>query len=282
MAARTLSQVISELSGTYNPQIKSIQQQQAAIPGQIATEEQGLQAKQTQAFDDILGGARQRGLGFSGIPLSEQAKYTSTEFLPALARLRQSGNERKTSLQDAINQIYERRNTLGQQIYQGGLDRAEQKRQFDLNYKLAQQSAADARRSAASAFSPSMGYGGTPTPSGGISASAIQRKDKGFNFTNAKGQPVSAAVYAAAKGIAFRDLLTQMAKAGDKGAKQALGFVGNDLGYDPNKVNNPSLASLYNNLVWGTGRQATPYNAPQKRAPFQMNSNVSNAMRFNF
>lgn len=157
MAVKSLDQVLSELQGTYQPQIDTLRQRQSAIPGQIQTQEQGLQAKQTQAFGDILNGARQRGLGFSGIPLGEQAKYTSTEFLPALARLRQSGQEQATSLEDAINGVLERRNTLAQslvgQSYQQDLAErqfAEQQRQF--NESLAQQ-----RRASAAAASPTLG-----------------------------------------------------------------------------------------------------------------------------
>lgn len=166
---RTLSQIISELNPTYTPQIKAIQQQRAAIPQRQAIEQQGLEAKQGQAFNDILGGARRRGLGFAGIPLGEQANYTATEFLPSLARLKQSGNEESLSLQDAINQIYERRNTLAQQILSQRADRAEQQRQFNLNYKLSKQQAADARRSSGGGgFSPTLGglsTGGGSKPS---------------------------------------------------------------------------------------------------------------------
>lgn len=134
--ARTLSQIIAELKPTYAPQEKALRERQALIPQQIAEEEKGLQAKQTQAFGDIVSGARRRGLGFSGIPLSEQAQYTSTEFLPALARLRGQGREQALSLEEAILGIGERRNTLAQQLRQGELDRAEQQRQFNKNLQL--------------------------------------------------------------------------------------------------------------------------------------------------
>lgn len=163
MAARTLSQIVAELDPTYTPQIESIRQRQAAIPGQIEAEEKGLQAKQENAFGDILGGARRRGLGFSGIPLAEQAKYTATEYLPALARLRQSGNEQRMSLEDAILGIQERRNTLAQQVYQQEQDRAWQREQFERQMEESRRQAAAAAR--ASSFSPSFGAigGGAPT-----------------------------------------------------------------------------------------------------------------------
>lgn len=247
--ARSLQDIISELGSVYDPQVSSLRQRQELIPGQVKTEEEGLQARQSQAFDTILSGARGRGLGFSGIPLSEQARYTSTEFLPALARLRQSASERAMSLEDAILGIQERRNTLGQQIYQQEQDREEQRRQFN------EQLAAQQRSLNANRFTPTLGGGGSSTVK---SATATQRSDKGFDFTDANGQPISAATYAAAKNISFRSLLQTMANAGDAGAKQALNFVGDDYGYDPNKVRSKSLADIYNSLVWGTGRSASP------------------------
>lgn len=253
--ARTLDQIIAELGGTYNPQIESLRRRQELIPGQVAEEEKGLQARQETAFGDIVSGARRRGLGFSGIPLSEQAKYTSTEFLPALARLRQQGREQAMSLEDAILGITERRSTLAQQLREQELNREEQQRQFNENLRFQREQ--EARQAAATGFSPSFGggSGGGPAPSGGGGASMQQRGDKGFTFT-ISGQPVSAAVYAHATGQSFRSVLQKMANAGDRGAATALGFVGEDYGYDPRKVTSKGLADLYNALVWGTGRTA--------------------------
>src|SRR5688500_7318807 len=110
MAVRSLEQILSELGTVYAPQEQNLRTRQSLIPGQIAEEEKGLQAKQEQSFGEILGGARRRGLGFSGIPLQEQAKYTSTEFLPALARLKQSGRQEALTLEDALLGISERKN----------------------------------------------------------------------------------------------------------------------------------------------------------------------------
>lgn len=141
---RTLDQIIAEIDPVYSKQTDSIRQRQATLPGQIQAEEQGLQAKQTQAFDNILGGARRRGLGFSGIPLGEQAQYTASEYLPALARLRQTGREQAMSLEDAILGIQERRQNqaLGMRQY-------EQQR-FD-QYEAEQRQLEAQRRAAAAA-----------------------------------------------------------------------------------------------------------------------------------
>lgn len=161
MQPRSLEAVLSSLNSVYDPQINNIRARQSAIPGQIAEEEKGLGAKQERAFGDILGGARRRGLGFSGIPLEEQAKYTSTEYLPALAKLRQSGREQAMSLEDAILGINERRNSQGQSIYQWENQQAEARRQFDEQQKLArEQMAAQQRAAAAAAARPTFGGGG--------------------------------------------------------------------------------------------------------------------------
>jgi len=85
----------------------------------------------------------------------------------------------------------------------------------------------------------------------------IARPGGGFNFTNAQGQAISAATYAMQTGQSFRTLLGTMAAKGDTGASQALGFVGNDYGYDPNKVRDQGSANLYNALTWGDGKNIT-------------------------
>lgn len=229
--ARTLDQILAELAPVYNPQIESVRKRQALIPGQIKSEEAGLQAKQTQAFDDILGGARRRGLGFSGIPLGEQARYTSTEYLPALARLRQSGQEQAMSLEDAILGIQERRGTQAQGIYQAEQDRA----------LAAKQNAA-----LSNIFNQ-------PPPKQ-ATAKMQQRKDKGFNFVGPNGKPISAAQYSQLTGVPFRQLLQDMANAGDAGAKQALGFVGDDYGVNRGKLNasgSSTVARILNDILWG-------------------------------
>lgn len=160
MAVKTLDQVLSELQGTYQPQIDTLRQRQSAIPDQIAQNEQQLQAKQNQAFGDITDAARRRGLGFSGIPLSEQAKYTSTEYLPALANLRSTGQQQAMSLEDAINGVLERRNTLAQQLVQQSQQQDLAERQFQEQIRQFNE---QQRAAAASAFSPTY----NPSPGGG-------------------------------------------------------------------------------------------------------------------
>lgn len=148
--ARSLDQILSSLGTVYNPQIEAVKKQQALIPQQVADEEQGLKARQTESFGEIVNSARRRGLGFSGIPLGEQAKYNATEFMPALARLKTGARQQVLSLEEALNSIYERRNTFANQLQQDEKNRAFQERQFresqrQFNEQMALKRAAEAR-----------------------------------------------------------------------------------------------------------------------------------------
>lgn len=78
-----------------------------------------------------------------------------------------------------------------------------------------------------------------------------QRAGGGFNFTDATGKAISAARYAQLTGQQFRGLLNTMATRGDAGAQQTLGFVGNDMRYDPTKISQGNNASVYNSMTWG-------------------------------
>lgn len=175
MAAQTLDQVLSSLSSVYQPQLDSVASQQAALPAQYAAQDQGLQAQQQQAFGDILNGARARGTGvaFGGIPLGEQAQYTASTFLPAEANLKTSQNQASQSLIDAINKINEDKFNTANNIYQFGVT-ADQNQQSIDNAKSA---------AAASAFSPTLGSGGTTGTS-----NTIQDPTQAKNLTGGKSQ----------------------------------------------------------------------------------------------
>lgn len=227
--ARTLDQIIAELNPTFQAQTNSLQQQMGLIPEQIKTQEAALNAQKDQGYADIISGARRRGTGiaFGGIPLSEQAKYNATTYAPALANLRTAGTQQATSLQDAINAINERRDTLGQNIYQ-----TEQQRQFE-----AEQAALNRQASAANAITPTMLssiLGNTSNNSASTpSLPKIIKNDTGYNFTDPYGEPVTAAEYVQlyqnqGGKLTYRQLLQQMANDGDSNAKIALNYVGDD------------------------------------------------------
>lgn len=68
-------------------------------------ENKGLEAQKTDSFNQIQLGANRRGLNFSGIPLSEQASYLGSSFLPAVANLKAKYAQQRFNLQDAIAKI---------------------------------------------------------------------------------------------------------------------------------------------------------------------------------
>lgn len=246
--ARTLEQILGELGSVYDPQINNIRTQQSLIPEQVANEEKALGAKQVQAFDDILGGARRRGIGFSGIPLSEQAKYTSTEFLPAITRLKMDARKQATSLEDAILGINERRTTNALGLRQQDVDNDYRNQMFEFEKQKFGEQLAEQRRQAAAAagggFSPSFGGGAPAGPAPKMQA----RGGGGFNFTDAGGKAISAAKYAQLTGQDLMSLLQGMGQAGDRFAAQAW--------YQLSKTKNNTAFNnakkQYQTLFWGT------------------------------
>lgn len=102
MQPRTLEQILSEYSSIYQPSIEYLRQRQAQAPQQATADIAAAEAAQTKAYEDILTGARRRGLGFAGIPLGEQAQYASQVFAPAVLAARQKATETGQGLESSI------------------------------------------------------------------------------------------------------------------------------------------------------------------------------------
>lgn len=230
--AQTLDQILSTLNPGYDPMRQSVATQQAALPAQFDAQQQGLTAQADQAHQNILSQAQNRGLGFSGIPVGEQAKYDATTFMPAVANLKGKMIDAQTSLSDQLNKINLDQQTQGNSILQTQQARDEQQRQFDQNMAFQREQADRAARLQAqqTAALSSFGGGASSGPSGNPFGGTPQMKQSGssFNFFDENGQPVTAAAYAQKMGVGFRDLLSKMASAGDQNAKIALNYVGND------------------------------------------------------
>lgn len=244
--ARSLQQVMAELDPYYAGSKTAVQTQLDAAPVQQEAELSGLDAKLGQANDNILSAARSRGLGFSGIPVAEQAKYAATDYAPAVANLKGKYVTQKNTLTEALNSLGRDQMTQGQSIFDAEQQRDlaqqqlnEQKRQFDM--QLAE-SKAQAARAAAASGGGSYSFGGLGGGSGASpaapAASSAQMQyipTKGFNFTNG-GKGISAYAFSSIKGQDFRNVLSQMAKQGDRNAGVALSLVGSDGYADPSKL----------------------------------------------
>lgn len=190
--AQTLDQIITALNPGYDPQRALIQQQQAALPGQYQAQQQGLQAQDAQANQDILSQAQQRGLGFSGIPVGEQAKYNATTFMPAMAKLQSDQLSQQNGLADQLNKLNadQRTQAFGMQQNQQAQDLeqqkfAEQQRQFNLNYALQQQAA---KRAASGGGGIGIG-GGAPAAAPPSLAQAIQQGFRGYTAALGRANP---------------------------------------------------------------------------------------------
>jgi hypothetical protein len=257
-SARSLDQIIQELNGTYQPQINSIEQRRAALPGQLQAEEAGLQAKQGKAYEDILLGARRRGVAAGGIPLGEQAKYSATEYMPALARLRTSGQEQSRSLDDAINQIYEKRNSFGHQLKQNEDQLFEGRRQFDVNMAHQREQEQNrlreaARQSAASFAVPNFTPPSTPQKPEAPLVSANKRQNGGYNFTDQAGKPISAAKFAQVSGQPIGSVLYTMGQNGDKYAQQLYNQLKGDTMFGKgNAQYDARIKQAYAPIFWGS------------------------------
>lgn len=268
--ASTIEQIMAELDRTagYAKDREILQTRLNALPGQAEAEISGLDAKKNVAFDSILQGARGRGVGFSGIPIEEQAKYSATDYMPAIARVKTAQNEQTTGILGTLNSLSRDQRTQAQGMFESQREFDERKRQFD--QQMAEQRAARAASERAARIAASAagagdflggGGGGGPAPGGPAPAAAksatmTQRKGGGYNFTDAGGRAISAAQYARAKGVQFRDLLGVMAKGGDAGARTLLGFVGNDYGLNAKKAasgpnDTKRINSLYKAFTWG-------------------------------
>lgn len=97
-AVRKVAAVEKSLQGSIQPQLGLLDESIASNANAGAAQELGLQAKQKESFGQIEQGAQDKGMFFSGFSPDEQAKYTSTTYLPALAQLQQTIAQTRSDL----------------------------------------------------------------------------------------------------------------------------------------------------------------------------------------
>lgn len=157
----------------------------------------------------------------------------------AASGIYQGQQDKLSYAQNLYNTLYQREQEA-EQARLAELARQEQIRQFNEE---------QSRLRAASAGGGGSNFNLTPTTP---SANMAQRQNGGFNFTDANGQPISAAKYATLTGKNIGDVLYQMGKAGDSYAQR----VYNQLKSDPfyNKGNaeyDDKIKKQYNAVFWG-------------------------------
>jgi hypothetical protein len=255
MQPRTLDQIITELNQVYNPRIQNIEQQRALIPKQTEALIQQTEAAKGQAYEDILTGARRRGLGFSGIPLGEQAKYAAQVYAPAVLQARTQGQAQALSLEDSLNQLFSERLNRAEQIRQYETSQAEQQRQFNEQLAASRRAGGggggDAGNVLGQVLSALTGGGGGAAEQ--AKAFATQRANKGFDFTDVSGKAISAGKYAQLTGQGIGQVLYNMGKSGDTYAQNLY----NQLKRDPffgkgNAAYDAKIKQAYSPIFWGT------------------------------
>lgn len=258
MQPRSLDAILAELGSTYNPQIASVRQRQAMVPQEVDADIKAAEGAKSMAYDDILGGARRRGMGFSGIPLGEQAQYASNVFAPQVLKAKSAGRERALNLEDAILGIQERRNTLAQQMRAGEVDHAEKQRQFNESLAYERQKLAANERQAA-LDRQSMSYSRptvTPTqaPAAQQQLGWFQKKPTGgFAFADQGGKSISAAKWAQLNNKDVRDVLYQMGEAGDRYSQQLYNQLAADKFFGRGDGNyDRRIMQTYSPIFWGT------------------------------
>lgn len=278
-SADALNQLSSFNAGAKTPdQILQAQNQAQGVDAaqQTLTGLRGAIANTTNLLKNVAPSIMGRTAN-SLVTSAQATRQIGNEQAPIQQNLADEGTNYTNATQDYTN-ASDKANAAANLEYTGQKDQQSYLQNlYDTLYGKEQDAAAAAEKarefdatmaaSKASTAGLSSLFGGGSTGTSGSTAPQAAFAPKvggGFAFTAPNGQAISAAQYSQITGTPFVDLLKTMASQGDQGAKTALGFVGNDYGYDPSKIG--ANSALYNSLVWGTGHQYTgggqPLNIP--------------------
>lgn len=216
---QSLNQILAQLDPAYAPQRQLITQQQATLPGQEAGTLAGLDAARANNFRYINTDANSKGLAFSGIPATEQARYLGEKYLPAVADVKKNTQTQQFTLAQALAQLSAEQRLKGldtrtgqQKALQDYLD-AEKARQFELqkmreqNQFTASQNAMDRAASAANKASATTDLRLQKNKAGGYTVLENGKPSQAYDLN----------AYARATGSNIVDLLAN----GDKKDRQA-------------------------------------------------------------
>lgn len=95
---RKLNTLIKEIGQSVKPQKALIDENIAIAERTGQAQIAGLEAEKDQAFGQIEQSAQDKGMFFSGFSPSEQAQYTASSYLPALAQLQGQIAQTRTQL----------------------------------------------------------------------------------------------------------------------------------------------------------------------------------------
>lgn len=260
--ARSMEQVLAEVQKQSDPQRQSILKQVSDIPSLQQADESGLEAQKNKGFEDIMLGARRRGVAYWGAPIAEQQDYLSTSYLPSLAKMKQGYNDKRTSLEMALADIGKSDYSTAYNMY--NTDRAfeEQQRQFNESQAEARRQAAasSAQQASANSYLAALAGGSAqqvPQASQKVSLSQAGKptytnKGSSFSFFDSIGRPITAAQYAKQANVPLTQIIERMAQAGDKTAQSVASLRSNMAGTGVNAYNlNPLQLKQWNYLLGG-------------------------------
>lgn len=127
------NEVYNSLAGQYQPQTDLVNSQIADLPRQEQAVQDSLDQAKVNAFKDITSSANSKGVLFSGVPIDQQATYTGTKYLPAVAQNKTAFLNSKNTLLGQINSLQSARQRQAQDSVS-----SYQKAQSDNAYKQAQ------------------------------------------------------------------------------------------------------------------------------------------------
>lgn len=211
--ARTLDQIMQSLAPSYDQQTGLVKQQLDAIPGQEQATLAGLDQAKTNAFDQVRSDANARGVLYSGAPINEQQKYLGSTYLPALANVKAASQQDRYKLQSSLADIAQRRNAQAQDIHGGEVrtdqDNAYRQQQFQYEQQKQAQDMALRRQDMAfrQQIASQRAQRAAPDPAKGF---RFISDDKGLNFTDAGGRPLTAAQYFTAKNGDFSSVVNAL------------------------------------------------------------------------
>ena len=102
---QTLDQIMAELAPGAQGQIDNIGKRRELLGTQATAQKSGLEAAKVKGFNTINNQMTGRGISFGGIAADEQSQYLAEKYLPAVAGVDMSVNERNIGLDNEAAKI---------------------------------------------------------------------------------------------------------------------------------------------------------------------------------
>lgn len=207
-----LQAIYNQLESVYAPQRQTIEAQRPIAEQEAIAARASLDQAKVNAFRDIGQQANRQGMFFSGFQPQEQASFVGTKYLPALAGVESSLQQRKLNLEDQLNKLKGAQMQQAQSSYAAMI--AEQNRQREAELKRQQDMQIAQMRIAASRSSTAK----QPANTGKGYSMGQKAGNAGYFFTGPNKNPVSMYQFASATGASMLDLMRNSPSKYDRNA----------------------------------------------------------------